>query len=165
MPCDQPIKIAARYNRLTSDQLYQYARYVCNLDKGEKRINKKTYSLVVKLFNEEILELIYKDHYVFKLPFNMGILYMGEEINKRKRIKKLVTDEDGNTSYKLVQNNNGVASIFRLRWEKEGIKHFNAGLYYFYSERPARSKIGRYIEEQNSSSDKKNYRAYPIIRN
>ncbi len=152
-------------NKKSSELIFgvkdSYRAYVA-LTKPAGRVGTKTHHQVIKEFGKKIMDAILYKSYVFKIPNNLGSIYIGEELSKRKYIKTLKRQEDGSVKLILIPNT-GLRKVFRLHWDKDSCKNKHKTFYHFYTEKTPRRMIGRYIEEVNSNLEKKNFRAIPIL--
>lgn len=124
-------------------------------------VPEKLHNKIIKSFHEKIVEKIYKKLYVFKMPFGIGDLCVGEEINKRKYARVYEKQPNNKCIAKLVPNI-GRKKVFRFWWNKDTCKFKNSTMYWLKIADEHRCAIGKYIEERNSNPELKNYRAHLI---
>lgn len=145
---------------------YYYFNYKkCVVDKSTI-VPWATYSKAVKLFNEKMIELIINKLYVFKIPYGLGNLCVGEEVAIRKKIIEIYTNEKGLPQRRFVPNI-GLKRTFRFWWSKQSVHKStrNKELYWLYISANPRSKLGNYIQSRYDDSMQPNFRAYPILIN
>jgi hypothetical protein len=148
----------------TEMRAYFHANYKKNLPDKSTRVNARVYTQVINLFNQKMIELMYTELYVFRMPFGLGSLCVGEEVGIRKTINKIVVPEKGKAVMIKVPNI-GLKPTFRYWWMKQTTKLRNTELYYLYTCLNSRSYLGRYIQDRYDDPLKKNFRAHPILIN
>jgi len=138
-----------------------FKRFIRN--EPEFDVSEGVHAEIIKSFNDLIIEKMYKSLYVFKMPFGIGELCVGEEINKRKYIKKLVEQEDGTKKRQFVPNI-GLRPCFRFWWNKATSKGNGIKLYYLYMMQKNSANLYHHATEQCDNPLLKNYRAHIIYR-
>lgn len=143
---------------------YFHRNYKNNLPNKSTRVPLRVYTQVIELFNQKMIELMYKELYVFRMPFGLGSICIGEEVGIRKTLNKIVVPEKGKAVMTKIPNI-GLKPTFRYWWIKQTTRIRNTELYYLYTCLNSRSCLGRYIQDRYDDPLKKNFRAHPILIN
>lgn len=138
-----------------------FKRFIRN--EPEYDVSEGLHAKIIESFNEMMVDAMYKRLYIFKMPFGIGELCVGEEINKRKYIKKLVEQEDG-TFKRQFMPNTGLRPTFRFWWNKATSKGDGMKLYYLYMCQKNSKALYHHATEHDIDPLKKNYRAHIIYR-
>lgn len=139
-----------------------YLKSVKGLDE-DLSIDEKVHTKIIHSFHSRVVASMISRLYVFKMPFGIGEICIGEEINKRKYIIKIVKQGDGSFKREKV-NNSELRKVFRFWWNKASCRLENSEMYYLYILQRHSKSLGRYVEKQNSDPNLKNYRGHIIYR-
>lgn len=151
-----------------NDSYFATVKYFYRQYKYEKRhqsvsiVSNAKHALILSLFHKHLLGIMCSKLYIFKIPFGIGAICIGEEAAIRKYIRELYTDENGKTQCRLTLNT-GLKKCFRVCWRKLSCNIENKFGYYIKPIEKTRKAIANYINSRDQDLMKPNFRAHTII--
>jgi len=119
-------------------------------DYPDTKVNLKTYSKIIQMFNNEIIKQILEEQLEFEMPYKLGTLRVRKQKTpmdvKYLRIDWAATKKAGTRVYHLNEHTNQYT--YRFLWNKRVVTYKNKHLYSLTIVRSARRRLAAILKDE-----------------